>query len=669
MFAWILSIVYVILIESFVYLGRNSKTNFRYIKWALRFIAPEDICMKDDFREYIRENVALCDGAMGTQLYDRGVYINRCFDEINLTDPDLVKRIHHDYMNAGARIIETNTFGANQYKLSKYHLEDKVRELNIQGAVLASEVAGDDAWVAGSIGPLGIKIEPWGPTSREQARDAFSLQAEALLEGGVDLFMLETFGDLSEIGEAIKAIKQLTDKPIIAQMTITDDGMSLYGTGPEVYTPRLEEWGADVIGLNCSVGPHPMLETLEEMAKLTSLPLVVQPNAGISKHHDGRVIYLTSPDYFAKYAHRFMRAGAHIIGGCCGTTPEHVRAMSSVIRMKQFSGGVRSPGTVKKNGPSEVVTVPMAEKSDLGKKIAAGEYIYTLEITPARGWKMDRALEKAGKAKEAGFDSVNIPDGPRASARVGVMATALRIWKDVGIEPILHYVCRDRNILGMQSDLLGLYSMGLSNLLLLTGDPPVIGDYPKSTPVFEIDSIGLTNLANALNNGIDIGNRSIGSPTGFLVGVGVNPTAVNVDLEVERYYWKIDAGAEYSISQPVFDPDALLTFIEKSNKYLTERELQPIPIIAGIWPLQSLGNAEFLHHEVPGVVIPEWIMEEMQNAGSAEKEKEVGMMVAKKLISDILPHVRGFQFAAPQGRVKPAVELMDFAKNILSGNG
>jgi homocysteine S-methyltransferase len=624
--------------------------------------------MKDDFREYIRDNVVLCDGGMGTQLYDRGVYINRCFDEINLSEPDLVKRVHLDYVNAGARIIETNTFGANQYKLAKYNLEDKAREINIRGAQLAREVAGEAAWVAGSIGPLGIKIEPWGPTSREEARAAFARQAEALLEGGVDIFMLETFGDLSEIGEAIRAIKSLTDKPIVAQMTITEDGTSLYGTGPEVYTPRLEEWGADVIGLNCSVGPHPMLETLEVMAKLTSMPLVVQPNAGISKNYDGRVIYLTSPDYFAKYAQRFMRVGAHIIGGCCGTTPEHIRAMVAVIRMKQFAGGVRSPGTVKKNGQIHAEAIPMNQKSELGRKISAGEYVFSLEITPARGWKMDRALEKAQKAKEAGFDAVNIPDGPRASARVGVMATAMRIWKDVGIEPILHYVCRDRNILGMQSDLLGLYSMGLANVLLLTGDPPVIGDYPKSTAVFDIDSIGLTNLANALNNGIDVGLRSIGDPTGFLIGVGVNPTAVNVDLEIERYFWKIDAGAEYAISQPVFDPDALLTFIEKSDKYLAERDTKPVPIIGGIWPLQSLENAEFLHHEVPGVTIPDWIMLAMQNAGSAEKEKEVGMDVAKKLISVILPYVRGLQFATPGGRVKPAIDLMEYAKILLSGN-
>ncbi|MFH1676272.1 MAG: methylenetetrahydrofolate reductase, partial [bacterium] len=376
--------------------------------------------------------------------------------------------------------------------------------------------------------------------------------------------------------------------------------------------------------------------------------------------------YLSSPDYFAKYTHRFMRVGAHLIGGCCGTTPEHIKAIASVVRMKQFSGASRQIQIIRKNGNGEVPTIPMHDKSKLGKKIADGEYVFSLEVTPGRGWHLERTLEKAQKAKDAGFDSVNIPDGPRASARVGVMATALRIQNEIGIEPILHYVCRDRNILGMQSDLLGLYALKLSNMLLLTGDPPVMGDYPKSTAVFDIDAIGLTNLAYALNSGIDIGHRSIGSPTGFLIGVGVNPTAVNVDLEIERFYWKIDAGAEYAISQPVFDPEALLSFIERSNEALKKGNLEPIPIIAGIWPLQSLNNAEFLHFEVPGVTVPDWIMDKLKDAGSADREKEIGMEVAKKLIDDVLPHVKGFQFATPLGRVKPAIELMEYAKGLIA---
>ncbi len=622
--------------------------------------------MQENFRDYIKENVVLCDGAMGTQLYDRGVYINRCFDEINLTDPDMVKRVHLDYLNAGAQIIEANTFGANPFKLAKYHLESKTSEINIRGVQLAREVANGNAWVAGSIGPLGIRIEPWGPTALSEAHDAFKFQVGALLEGGVDLFIIETFADVSEIKQAILAVRELCDLPIVAQMTITEDGTSLYGTGAEIFTPRMEEWGADVIGLNCSVGPHTMLEVLEKMAEFTSLPLSVQPNAGHSKNYEGRVLYLASPDYFAKYAHRFTRAGAHLIGGCCGTTPDHIKAMASVMRMKQIAGTGRHSSEVRTNGIPEVETVPMAEKSEFGKKIAKGDYVFSLEITPGRGWELQRTLDKARKAKDAGFDAVNIPDGPRATARVGVMATAVRTMKDVGIEPVLHYVCRDRNILGMQSDLLGLYALGLSNLLLITGDPPVIGDYPKSTAVFDIDAIGLTNLANSLNHGEDIGHRAIGTPTGFLIGVGINPTAVNIDLEVERFFWKIDAGAEYAISQPVFDAEALVSFLETSHAYIEENGGKMVPILGGIWPLQSLRNAEFLHHEVPGVTIPDSIMHQLQNAGSAEKEKEIGQAVAKQLISDIIPHVRGFQFATPFGRVAPAVDLMKYARELIT---
>ncbi len=624
--------------------------------------------MKKNFLETIRDEVLLCDGAMGTRLYEGGVFLNRCFDEVNLADPDAVRKVHLEYLRAGARVIETNTYGANHFKLVKHHLEDKVVEINRRGAEIAvrtaRDAAEDEVFVAGAIGPLGIRIEPWGKVSLDEAREAFKTQAAALDAGGVDLFMLETFGDVSEIGEAIKAVKSVSDKPIVAQMTISADGHSFFGTEAETFTTRLEKWGAHVVGINCSVGPHDMMPTLEIMAEHTELPLAIQPNAGEARSVEGRVFYLSSPDYFAKYAHRFIRAGARLIGGCCGTTPEHIKAMASVVRMKQHTREERSKRIVAKPHSAEVETIPLEAKSELGKKIADGEPIYTLELTPPRGWDMTKVLDKARKAKKAGFDAVNIPDGPRASARVGVLATTLKILQDVGIEPIIHYVCRDRNLLGMQSDLLGAYALGLANFLLLTGDPPVMGDYPKSTPVFDVDSIGLTNLAASLNQGVDLGSRSIGKPTGFLISVGVNPTAVNVDLEVERFYWKVDAGAEFAISQPVFDPAALLEFIEKSHAYLTEHGVTPIPIVAGLWPLQSLKNAEFLQHEVPGVSIPEQTMARMRAAGSVDEEKKVGLDVAREQIAEIFPHVQGFGLSAPFGRVKPAIELMNYARRL-----
>ena len=623
--------------------------------------------MRDEsFREFIKDNVVLCDGAMGTVLYDRGIFLNRCFDELNITDPDLVTGVHEDYVRAGAHVIETNTFGANPFKLKKHGIEDKLEPINRRAVGLARKAAGDAAWVAGAMGPLGVKIEPWGKLALEEANEAFKAQASILLEAGVDLILLETFADLSEIGQAIKAVKELTDKPVVAQMTISEEGRSLYGTEAEVFTVRLEEWGADVVGLNCSVGPHAMLTTLEEMAQYTELPLSVQPNAGKPRSMEGRVFYLASPDYFAKYAHRFIRAGARFLGGCCGTTPEHIKAMASVVRMKQHFRTERSKRPVHDVESEAKPGVPTEEKSALGKKIAQGAPVYTIELTPPRGWAMSRVLKKAAKAKEAGFDAVNLPDGPRASARMGVLATATRVFQEVGIEPIVHYVCRDRNILGMQSDLLGAYSLKLANFLLLTGDPPVMGDYPKSTPVFDVDSIGLTNLASNLNRGMDLGDRSIGKPTGFLIGVGVNPTAINRELELERYYWKVDAGAEYAISQPVFDPAALVAFIDDAAVFLRERGLEPVPLFAGVWPLQSLKNAEFLQNEVPGVTIPKEIMDRMAAAGTKEKEREVGMEVAKEQIEEIKGVVQGFQFSAPFGRVNPAVELKSHVESLSS---
>lgn len=631
--------------------------------------------MSSNFLDAIKEEALLGDGAVGTLLYEKGIFLNRCYDEINITDPEIVREVHTDYLRAGSRVIETNTYGANAFKLQKHHLEDRCAEFNIAGARLAREAVervrektGTEAWVAGSMGPLGIRIEPWGKTSLEEARGAFRDQAQALIEGGVDIFILETFGDLSEMGQAIKAVRAVSDRPVVAQMTITEDGHSLYGTEPEIFTQRLLEWGADVVGLNCSVGPRHMMDVLERMASVTDAPLSVMPNAGAAQSVEGRIFFLSSPDYFAKYAHRFIRTGVKLIGGCCGTTPEHIKAMASVIRMKQHFREERPRSESAVKPKAEVKMIPMAEKSALGKKIAAGEYVFSIELTPPKGWDMTKVLDKARKSKEAGFDTVNLPDGPRASARVGVLSTALRIQNEAGIEPIIHYVCRDRNILGMQSDLLGAYSLGMPNFLLLTGDPPVMGDYPSSTPVFDVDSIGLTNLAYALNCGMDMGKRSIGKPTGFLMGVGVNPTAVNVELELERYYWKVDAGAEYAISQPVFDTKALLDFMDQADTMLTEKGLEPIPIVAGVWPLQTLKNAEFLQHEVPGVNIPEEVMERMQQAGSPEAEAAVGLEVAKEQIRVILPRIRGIQLSTPFGRIKPAIALMNFTRELLAGN-
>lgn len=608
-----------------------------------------------DWLSLLQERVLLADGAMGTMLYNKGIYLNLCFDEVNLTNPDLVGSIHREYIQAGAEIIETNTFGANRFKLKKYGLEDKVREINLAGVAIAKREAGSRVWVAGSIGPLGIKIEPWGPTSVEEAEEAFREQVAALLEGGVDLFILETFSDINEIHQAIKAVQKLApDMLIVAQMTIDEDGHSLYGTTPEVFTRKLDEWGAHVIGVNCSVGPAAMLQCIERMAQVTAKPLSAMPNAGIPRNVEGRNIYLCSPDYLAEYARRFILQGVRLVGGCCGTTPAHIRAIRGAIRSLQPAQRPIVFVHEEREEIEEWKPKPMAEKSALGKKLSEGKFIVSIEIVPPRGCDPTGALEIARQLKERGVDCVNIPDGPRASARMSSMALAFLIQAQTGMEVILHYTCRDRNLLGIQSDLLGIHAHGLRNLLLITGDPPKLGDYPDATAVFDVDSIGLTNVVSFLNRGIDIGRRRLPQPTSFLIGVGVNPGAINLDYEMSRFHWKVLAGAEFAITQPVFDLQLLENFLKRAEPY-------KLPIIAGVWPLASLRNAEFMHNEVPGARVPKEIMDRMRRAQeiSPERAREEGIAIAQEIVSQIKGLVQGIQISPPMGKYELALKVLE----------
>ncbi|MDD3000986.1 MAG: bifunctional homocysteine S-methyltransferase/methylenetetrahydrofolate reductase [Candidatus Riflebacteria bacterium] len=604
--------------------------------------------------DYIENDVVIFDGAMGTRLYEKGVYINRVYDELNLSQAALIKEVHQEYLDAGAMVLETNSFGANRFKLEPHGLAEKLEVINFQAAKLAREVAGDKAWVAGSIGPLGIRIEPWGKTSVQEAEDAFSEQAKGLLAGGVDLFILETFFDLNELHQAIKAIRKLTDKPIIASMTINEDGNALYGTSVDVFTAKLDEWGADVIGLNCSVGPKTMFDAIEKMHVITSKPLIAQPNAGLPKVVDGRMIYLCNPEYFGEYARRFIQLGVRAVGGCCGTTPEHIKWVANAVR-SLTPGGKKAVSQILKSDvkiESEVSLILQKDKSAFGEKLAAKKFIVTAELTPPKGCDPDSVIVKAQQLKDIGIDAVNIPDGPRASARLSPLAMALLIEKKVGIETILHYCCRDRNILGIQSDLLGAYALGLRNILAITGDPPKVGNYPQATAVFDIDSIGLVNIVNRLNHGRDLGNNLIGRPTGFVCGVGVNPGAIDIDLEVRRFEWKVDAGAEYAITQPVFDVDLLERFLEKIKHVR-------IPIFAGIWPLTGLKNAEFMNNEVPGAAVPQPIMERLRKANSIEAQREEGIMIAREALERVKNIVNGVQLSVPFGRVENIVKIID----------
>lgn len=612
---------------------------------------------RKELEKRLKDNVLLFDGALGTMLYSHGIYINRCYDELNLSMPHLIKEIHAEYINAGADCIETNTFGANRFKLAAHGAAEQLETINYEGARLAREVAGTEKLVAGSIGPLGIKLEPWGPTSMADAKQAFKEQAQALKNGGVDLFILETFTNLACIQQAIRAIREISDLPIITSMTVGDDGNLLYGTDTETFTRKLTRWDVDVIGLNCSVGPHYMLQTLEKIAGLTDKPISAIPNAGMPRIIDGRNIYLSSSEYMAEYVRRFIQLGIKIVGGCCGTSPEHIKTMRSAINsiIPQRRPSVISVKAEKKDG-KKVEPIPFAKKSELGKKIAGGGFVTSVEITPPRGCDPNRILESVKILKENNVDAVNIPDGPRALTRMSAQHLSCLIQNQVGIETVLHYTCRDRNLLGMMSDMLGLYAVGIRNLLLITGDPPKMGDFPDATAVFDVDAIGLTNMVNNLNHGIDLGGNSIGKPTGYLVGVGLNPTALDPEEEIRRFEWKVKAGAEYAITQPVFDVNKLLEFLEKIKHVR-------IPIIAGIWPLVSLRNAEFMNNEVPGVTVPTVLMDRMRTAKSKEEALNEGISIAKEMVKQIKDSVEGVQVSAPFGKVKHALDVLSALKD------
>ena len=605
--------------------------------------------------------VVIFDGAMGTMLYSRGVFINQCYDELTLRSPDLVREVHASYARAGAEVLETNTFGANRIKLGQFGLEASVREMNRRAAEIARE-AGPDLLIAGAVGPLGVRLEPYGPTSANEARAVFGEQMTALKEGGADLFIIETFGDLAEIEQAILAARDVDPAmPVVAQMTIGADCLTPFGATPADIAVALDGWGADIIGLNCSVGPQTILDAIEKMVPATRRKLVAQPNAGMPRDVGGRTMYMASPEYMASYARHLIQAGAKVLGGCCGTTPEHIKAIISGIRplapRRAFqgtttTGAARTPTAAFPRGAKAVEPVPLAERSAFAAKIAAGEFVTSVEIVPPRGVDATKMLTDVAALKRAGVDAVNVPDGPRAQSRMGAVLTSLLIEQRVGIETVTHYCCRDRNLLGMLSDLLGASAMGLRNLLVITGDPPKMGPYPDATAVFDIDAIGLTNLVSRLNHGLDPGGNAIGAPTRFAIGVGVNPAALDLAHEIRRFEWKVDAGAEYAITQPVFD-------VEQLERFLDRIAHVRIPIIAGIWPLVSVRNAEFLANEVPGVTVPDEIISRMRVASGVSKEVAVaeGIAIAREMLDRVRGTVQGAQVSAPFGRVELALEV------------
>jgi methionine synthase I (cobalamin-dependent)/5,10-methylenetetrahydrofolate reductase len=598
---------------------------------------------------------------MGMLLYAKGVFINKCYDELNLTQPDLIRGVHQEYLNAGAEVIETNTFGGNSFRLAHHGLADKVHEINLRGAQLAREAA--DAFnlkkavsvlVAGSVGPLGVRIEPLGKTSREEARESFRQQIKALIEGGVDVIMLETFGYLEELHQALLAARDVSPQTqVVAQVTIDEDGNCLDGASPETFVAKLDEWGADVIGCNCSVGPVAMLEAVERIRRQTDKPLSAQPNAGIPRSIEGRNIYLCSPEYMASYARKFVNAGVGLVGGCCGTTPEHIKSMKSALRMsdaKGKSGGAFAVVTERKR-ESSIEPPPMGQRSSLGRKLAGGEFVTLVEIVPPKGVDFRKEVEGAKYLKAAGIDAINIPDSPRASARMSNLALCTLVQQQAEIETVLHFTCRDRNVLSMQSELLGCDTMGIHNLICITGDPPKLGNYPDATAVFDVDAIGLVNIVHNLNFGLDIGGNPIGSGTKFVIGVGANPGIGNIDEEVRRFEYKVEAGADFAVTQPVFD----ITLLEQFLRRIAHCR---IPVLAGIWPLTSVRNAEFMKNELR-VSVPDAIIDRMARAPNAEAARAEGIQIARDMLRQVRGLVQGAQVAAPLGRYTSATEVLD----------
>ncbi|HTG83954.1 MAG TPA: bifunctional homocysteine S-methyltransferase/methylenetetrahydrofolate reductase [Gemmatimonadales bacterium] len=593
----------------------------------------------------------VCDGAMGTMLYARGVFLNVCYDELNLKQPDLVREIHREYVRAGAELIETNTFGANPLKLAGYGLASETEKINEAAARLALEAAAGRAVVLGAIGPLGVRIEPFGEMAVHEAQATFARQVDGLLAGGVEGIILETFSDVEELRAAFNAVRSKSNIPVFAQMTVGTDGKTHYGTDPVDFGPILQAMGADVIGVNCSVGPHGVLEAVEKLAKVVTVPLSAQPNAGLPREVGDRKIYMASPEYLAEYARRIAEAGARFVGGCCGTTPDHIKAVVGFVKSvspQHTSIRAATPAQAKPLDP-----IPLEQRSHLGGKLARGEFVTTVEIVPPKGVDPEPMFRQVRELKAVGVDAVNVPDGPRAQSRMGALLSALMIQHEVGMEAVVHYACRDRNLLGMLSDLLGAAASGVRNLLIVTGDPPKMGPYPDATAVFDIDSIGLTNLVSRLNHGLDPGGNSLGEPARFVIGVGVNPAAVDLDRELRRFAWKVEAGAEFAVTQPVFDIDQL-------DRFLTRVAAFRIPIIAGIWPLISQRNAEFLANEVPGISIPNGILERMRKASVNGKEQALqeGVMIAREMLSAVKARVQGAQISAPLGRVPVVLEVV-----------
>ena len=601
--------------------------------------------------EEINKRTLVFDGAMGTSIYSKGVFVNTCFDELNLTNPEMIKGIHTDYVKAGADVILTNTFGACNIKLKKFGLESKCVEINQAGVKIAKEVAGDSVYVLGSVGSRLNFGSMMTSENIKEIEQSYYEQIEALKSGGVDGIMFETYFDVKELLLGAKIAKQL-NLPVFGSITLKKELETPNGLGIKRAITLLDKSEyVDVLGLNCSIGPHAMLSAVKKIIDIIHKPLVVQPNAGSPQKIDGRMIYMNTPEYFTSYCKHYVELGVKGVGGCCGTNETHIEDMAKAIKAISSAKKHIEVVDVDISKNNEIVVTPVQEKSNFAKKLFSKDFATTIEITPPRSVDLSDVIKKVELCKKAGIDAINIPDGPRASSRISPLVTALMIEKQTGMETILHYCCRDRNLIGMQSDLLGGYAGGLRNYLIVTGDPPKLGNYPDATAVFDVDAVGLTSVVNNLNHGVDIAGNIINPPTSILIGVGANPCALDIDKEINHLKNKVQAGAEYIITQPVFDVEALFRFIDKMDNI-------SIPVVAGIWPLVSYKNAMFLKTEVPGVNVPDSVIKRMEKAKTKEDGLKIGLEIAVEMKEKLASFVSGYQVSAPFGKVDLAIDVL-----------
>lgn len=607
------------------------------------------------------------DGAMGTALYERGVLYTQCFDHVSVSQPDLVQRVHESYVRAGADLVSTNSFGANRYRLKLHGLEHELVRINRAAVTLARTAAADEVFVGGSVGPTGLAWRAVAATDMAEVQKAFGEQIAVLLDAGLDALLLETFRQPQELQLALEAAQQAreragiraSDCPIVASVSFDPFGTMADGTGPEAMAEQLVAWGADAIGVNCADGPAGVYEMSARMLG-ASVPVIAQPNAGLPQRVEGRFAYMATPEYFQVYARRLYKAGIKAVGGCCGTTAEHIRKIRAAARMASAGGSDDAGGGMRDEEATRsaratvapgIQVVARQDKSELGKKLGQS-FVVSVEVNPPPGLSLRKAIDGAKALRDAGVDVINVADGPRASARMGNLALCVRIQDELGMPSLMHVTTRDRNLLGLVAHLLAAHELGVRNLVVITGDPPKMGDFPDATPVYDLDSIGLLRLLDGLNRGLDPGGKPLGDATRFLCATGAEPAAQDYEREIERLRLKVAAGAELVMTQPVYDVDVLMRFLH---------DAQPlgVPVLVGLLPLASHRNAEFLHNEVPGMRVPDGIRERMRKAGQGAQARAEGIAIARDMLSAIKGEVAGAYVMPPFGRYESAIEIIE----------